>query len=299
MPDFTTTTLLSDCKLYGAIPTGQPAFTDANLLKILTDELRSKLAPFIMSTREEYYVTYSDSTITSSTTSFDIPTRASGMILRDVKLVNNSDIESDLVRVNPAYQDLHYKGFYLRDNKVYLLNPGNYSDYSLRLFYYLRPSELKAVADCALISSVGSSSVVVSAVPSTWGSSETVDAVQANPPFGILGKDLTGTISGTTITLSSVPTGLAAGDYICLDQESPVPQLPQELHRLLVQAGLIRFAEILGDKDTRKEAIQTFDEMSKSLAGLITPRVVGEPKKTINYESFLSRPIKGIGNYWF
>jgi len=297
MPDFTTTTLLARCKLYGAVPTGQPAFTDAQILNILTDELRSTLAPLILSCREEYYVTYEDTSITSSTTSFDIPTRALGMILRDVKIVDSSDRESDLVRINPGFNQMHYSGFYIRDNKIFLLNPSKYSNNSIRLFYYLRPSNLKAVADCAKVTTVGTTSCVVSAVPSSWSSSETIDCVQANPPFGVLGKDLSATISGTTITFT-VPTGVAVGDYICLDQESPVPQLPQELHILLTQAATIRFSEILGDIEGVKTATKKYDDMVKSLTSLLSPRVVGEPKLVVNYDSFINARFRNNLNWW-
>lgn len=285
---YTTTELIAKIKLWGAIPPSQPAFTTTQLLDLATDELWSVTVPFINDLREEYFVTYSDSTIsTAERQTFDIPSRAAGGLLRDVKLVNDSNDEEDIPRIDLEYQQRHFWGFYIQGNKLHLIKSEDYSTYSLRMYYYVRPSQLVATSRCAQVSSVGTTTFDVTSVPSNITDGDTVDIVQANPPFETLSLGVTASISGTTITPSTMPTGLAVGDRMCLKEESCIPQIPLESHTLLVRGTVVRVQEILQDNkgiDTNKKK---YEEEKAAIANVLTPRVVGEREKIKNYESFL------------
>jgi len=283
---YTTSELLAKVKLWGAVPASQPAFTDAQLLGLLTDELWSNVAPFIMQFREEFFVTYQDFTITTGTRGYNIPTRTVNGVLREIKTVNSSGDEFDIPRVSPERTQRSSYGFYLENNKVYLIENDSYTDRTLRMYYYRRPSELVETTDCAQVTSVGTTTFDVSAIPSAMVSGETVDIVQATPPFNILSQDITATWVGTTVTPSSMPTGLAVGDWMCKDQESCIAQIPLETQPLLVQAVVVRINEILDDAKGLKLSTEKYDKIKESLRELISPRVVGETKAIINDEDF-------------
>lgn len=301
MPDYTTTALKTKAKLWGAVPTGQPAFTDANILDIMSDELITTIVPFITQFRSEYFVTSSDFSITSSTTEFDIPSRAVGGVLRDVKLVQGSgtnEIESDVPLINTQYTQNHNYGFYLEGNKLKLIKPENFTNFTLRLYYYFRPSVLVETSDCALVTSVTTTTFDVSSIPSSWTSGETTDIIQSTPPFNTLASDITSTWSGTTVTPSTMPDDLAAGDYLCLDGETPIPPIPVETFPMLVQATVVKFQEILTDKDGLKMATEKYEKIKESVTSLLAPRVVGEIKKVNNYDNFLDGTTTRIYNLW-
>jgi len=296
---YTTTQLINKIKLWGNVPTNQPAFTSTQLLDLATDELWTKTVPFINDLREEYFVTYSDTSITTATDqSFDIPSRAAGGLLREVKLVNDDGDETDIPRINPEYQQRHYFGFYIRGNKVFLIKSEDYSGYSLRLYYFVRPSELVATSRCAQVSSVSTSTFDVTSIPSNMTSGDTVDIVQANPPFGTLSLGITATWSSTTVTPSTMPSGLAVGDWMCLDQESCIPQVPLESHVLIVRGVVVRIMEILQDDKGLKSNLERLEQEKETVANILTPRVIGEIKKINNYESFLLNQ-RDRSIYWF
>lgn len=298
MADYSTTALLAKAKLWGAVPTGQPAFSNANILDIMTDELITNISPFVIQFREENFVASKDFTIASGTSEYAIPSRATGGVLREVKLIDSEDNEVDIPRINPQFMQNHDFGFYLKGTKLVLIEPGNYTSYTLRMYYYLRPSTLKATSDCATVATVGTTTFTVNAIPSGWTSGDTVDIVRAIPPFDLLSQDITATWAGTTVTPSTMPTGLAVGDYLCQAEETPIPKIPVEVFPLLVQATVVRFMEILADNKGMKLAMDKYEQVKKSVTELLSPRVVGEVKKINNYDNFLDSNQIRIQNVW-
>lgn len=298
MADYTSVSLLADAKLYGAVPGQQPAFTDTQILGIMTDELRTTIAPFMMQFREEYFVVSTDFTITNSTTEFSIPTRAVAGGLRDLKLVNGDDTESDVPILNMEYQQSHYYGFYLQGNKVKLIQPANYTTFTLRMYYFVRQPTLVETTDCAKVATVGDTTFTVDSIPAAMTSGQNVDIVQAVPPFNLLSQKISATWTGTTVTPSTMPTGLAIGDYMCNVEESPIPLIPVELRPLLVQSTVMRFNEILADSKGLKQSTEKFNTLKQSLTDLLSPRVSGELKTINNYDNFLDRSSFRIENLW-
>jgi hypothetical protein len=294
----TTTELIAKIKLWATIPAAQPAFTNAQILDIATDELWNYVSPFIINHREEYYVTFTDSDIsTAENQTFDIPGRSAGGVLREVKLINSDGFETDLPRINPEYRSTTDFGFFLRDNKVWLLRSENYSSYSLRLYYYRRPSELVLPAACAPVTATGTTTFEAT-VPSTMTTGDTVDVVQVLPPFGTLKQDITATWSGTTVTPSSYPTGLAVGDYMCPVRKSCVPQIPVEVWPVLVQAVVVKIQEILGDQGNLRRAQEKLEKVTEDASSLLSPRVVGEVKRIKNHDGFIHENAAWFRGWW-
>lgn len=286
--DYTTTGMVATLKKWCAIPSGQPAFSTTNLIQMLSDELLYVVVPFIMSLQEEFFVRNTDTSITASTTSFAIPSRAMGNKLRDVKLVDSNGEEADVPRINPENdQDFSY-GITVRDSTVRLLEPGDWVNYSLRQYYYLRPSYLVAEDESAKITSVSGKAITVSTVPSGWSTSSTLDVINGKSPFNVRLIDQgVSDITSNVITMDNTPTGAAVGDYLALAENSPVANIPYEAHPMLIQSAILKILESLGDKNGLQLAASKYAQMQSNLMKLLSPRITGATKVVNNQDSFI------------
>jgi hypothetical protein len=283
--DYTTTGLIADVKRRGHFPTSQSTFQTSDLLKILNDALYAVIVPLIQSAQEEFFVTYSDTTIVAGTDAYAIPSRAIGGALRDVATVDGAELTS-LERLDPEVitHDDRPEGFMLRGNKV-VLYPSPVQSGTLRLSYYRRPSELVATSSCGLITAIntGTNEVTVSSTPSGWTTNTSIDIIPSTPHFDALSEAVAiSSVAGTTITLPSLPSGLAVGDYLTPAGQSPIPQVPVEAHPLLAQAAALRCASDQGTDDAFKRLADVYSRMERDFLQILSPRVEGAPKKVNN-----------------
>jgi hypothetical protein len=290
---FTTDDLISSIKSRASVPTSQNLFATADFLRFSNEELQSSLVPMLMSVREEYLVTSVDVSIVPGTSSYRINKRAIGGKLRDVQLVSGTSLRS-LAQLNPediTSTESGQQGFYIKSNSIVLSpTPTNSSDI-LRVSFFQRPNKLVAVSDAAQITSVDTvnNQVVVSAVPSTFNTGTLIDFIRNQPGFECLDIDkaISG-ISGTTITFGTLPSDLEVGDYVCIATESPIPQIPQELHPMLAQLAAIKCLEAMSDQAGLANAEKKLKEMKQSALEVISPRVDGEAKKIMSTSNLVN-----------
>jgi len=288
---YDTDKFLASVRQRGALPTTSNTNnvnSTANLLALATEELHIKLLPLIMSTREEFYVTETDFALVAGTAKYSIPTRASGLVLRDLQIISGNSIQS-LPPIDPEVISTTSQGaveaYYLQHNKVVLYpTPGSSSD-TLRMRYFARPSRLAAILDCAKIISIDTdtSTVTVSTVPSTWGTGTVVDFVSADIPYQCRAIDqVILTVSGADITFTSLPADLAAADWVAPQEYSPIPQVPQEFQPVLAQMTVVKALQALGDEQAAATAQKDLDILQQNALLLVTPRNQGETRKIIN-----------------
>lgn len=294
MASYSTTDFLASVRMRGSIPTTTSTNnvnSAANLLIMATEELHIKLLPLIMSVREEFYVATKDHAVTENQANYGIPSRASGMVLRSVHLVDGTTV-CELNPVDP--EDVTTtatgtpEGYYLEHNNVVLYPTPNATSGTLRLRYFIRPSRLTTTTSCAQVSAIntGTNVVTVGSIPSSWGSGTIIDFVDADAPYACHAIDQTiSNVSGTDITFSDLPANLAVGDWVALAEYSPIPQLPHEFLPVLSQMTVVRALEAIGDREGAMAANKVLTEpdvgMVASALKLITPRVHGAPKKVI------------------
>ena len=288
MASYTTADLLSVIKKRVFIPTNQETFSDADLLDMATDEMRSIIVPAILSAREEWYVVVEDIAInTSESQNFvNVPSRAIGGSLREVTYVSGS-LEYNLPRM--SLEDRTYRdnqgpisAFYMENNRIKIL--GNESG-DLRVYYHCRPGKLVKTNEAGQVTSfdTGAKTVTVSSLPTGWAIGNTVDFINGKPHFEHRGVNFTiAGIAGTTITLSEdLPTTLVVGDWVALEDESPIVQVPLEWFAYLSQAVQVQVLDALGDFEAMQRAENRRDTLHKNAMKLITPRVHGETKKIV------------------
>lgn len=298
----TTTHMIDDVKRIGNIPISQSTFSAADIVDYLNDEMESVLVPLLMSVREEFFVTYTDSDITASTTSFAIPSTAIGQRLRDVVLVDtsgSSTVYTNLPRLTLeqiASETGATRGFHIIGNTVELYPSDAFIGLTIRLYYFKRPNRLVIESATGQIQSIntGTNTLTLAALPNSWTTSNTVDGIAANQPFNTVASGLTvSNISGFEITVSDV-SALQVNDYIALEGTSPFAQLPTEAHQLLVQGTKVQMLESQGDTEGWKIAKVKYDATMKSLINTITPRVDGQYKKVVSNNTVFNTNRRGF-----
>ena len=163
--------LIESVKRRTSIPTDQNTYTDQDILDILNEELDIFGIPHLLRNYEEYLVYYEDLSLVAGQVEYSIPYRAVGNKLRDLSLVNKNsdgdilDIE-EMSRINLDEISDYDSGlgfsnkngvFYLRNNKVVLVDNST-EDYShIRMWFYLRPNSLVEESKAATITAIDTS----------------------------------------------------------------------------------------------------------------------------------------------
>lgn len=286
--DYTTSGMVETIKKRAAIPNGQPAYSDDNLIKILSDELLYTVVPFIMTLQEEFFVHYVDTAIENNKFNYPIPTRSIASGLRDLKVVSSNGDEQDIPRISPENDQNFAYGITIRDNNVRLLNPSDWTGYSLRMYYYLRPSYLVPTDEAAIITGINGNDITIDTVPGTWSIGEVTDFINGKPPFNIKLTDQTvSNITSNILTMASEPTGVIVGDRIAKADESPIANIPYAAQPYLIQSAILTVLEGLGDQAGFKLAAAAYMKMENNLKTLISPRITGEPKVINGQDLFL------------
>lgn len=96
-------------------------------------------------------------------------------------------------------------------------------------------------------------------------------------------------VSAASITFpnATVPTEFVVGDYICLQYECIVPQVPTDLHNILAERVCARIMKAQGDDAGLKNAKTDIQDLEARQATMIDNRVEGSPQKIFNRHSLL------------
>ncbi len=288
--DYTVDGVIADVKRMGSIPTHQSLFQEADFVATLSDEMKTILVPMIMSTMENHFQTYADQTIVAGTQNYTVPWRAIGNKLKAVKIHNDEEEIEDLPRLDlrdigaDTIGEIFKKsGFRLEGNDVILYPDDNWPDKTLRLYYFRRPNDLCTTDNAGQVVSINTSTLEVQLanLPTEWTTSDTIDAIKNEPPFKALGEAVVVTnIAGLVITLASIPTGLAVGDWIALKGQSPIPQIPYDCFPLLAARGVVAVFSALSPQ-AGAQAIKDYGELRMEYLKMIAPRVDDAPKKLV------------------
>lgn len=87
--------------------------------------------------------------------------------------------------------------------------------------------------------------------------------------------------------ISDVPTDLVVGDYICLANEAIIPQLPPDLHNVVVERACARILSAIGDQAGLQSSMVKIQEMEKNQSRLLDQRVDGSPSKISSKNTLL------------
>ncbi len=304
--DFTTTALLASVKRRAMIPASQVLFQDSDLLNILTEELHADIVPLILSVREDHFLYNHDQAIDTSASKYAIHARAFGQKLKDVVLLNSDSKEVDLPRANPASikkeqslgsfptagPSFHFEG----DDVVIYPDASNLGNMSLRMKIFRRPNNLVAQSAAGKITAIDTAlkQLTLANLPTTWVAGDDVDIIKGQPGFKSRGDDQDiasiNTASKILTMTAAIPSGTVVGDWVSLAGESPIPQIPYEVHNILAQRGVIKVLEDLGDANGLQAAADVYKDMVEKCKVMVAPRADDSPKRLIS-----SSPLFGGG----
>lgn len=315
-PDYTVdgSTLAMVNSVYRRIlsPNSQNTILPADVIAFLDEEMRTTIDPLILAAQEEFFVQNIDQPVLQGVYNYTIPKRAAFATWRDVVFVDPNNNEINMSMLSPEYLKVTYPaggqpplyvfGFILQNDQIILYpnTSGTPTQYRLRMKIKRRPNNLTETANCGQITAIntGTHVVTLSNVPSNWTASDTFDIIPNSPQFTSRQDDQTvSLISGNSLTFTSpginysvvpaapypaLPVGLSVGDWVCPSQMSCIPQVPYDMFPLLVQRGVIKTLEALGDTQNLTIAERRYADMAVDFARTVSPRIDGTPKKIVN-----------------
>jgi len=302
----TTDNLVTSLKRRAMIPTDAATFTKTDLIAILNEEVDVGLVPYLLSVHEEYLVYTVDESFTATgQQTFKIPERAIGNKLRGAAIVDSAGNLLNLTKVEIDELDIfqnEYDNFgdeytyYVKNDSIIVTSTAGITG-SLRMYFYMTPSELVEDKFGAVIQSINTTTgeIVVDKIPSTFTNGASYDFTKNKSPNIILNYDKVAAINTATkvITFNTtdIPSNLVVGDYITLAGESIVPHLPRELHPILAQRAAIHCLHALGD-DRVQMAEAKLVQMERNVIDLIDNRVETSTQKIANFNSPLRQTRK-------
>ncbi len=277
---YTTSDLISLIKLLGHVPQGNSTFTATGLLTLADFELRTAIAKQLKETNEGYFQTYVEYD-QNSTGEYAIPSDAVAASIFSLQIrngqaiwpVSRQEVEEMTTTTFPSVGNWSYL---IRNNTIVVL-PIQFSGV-LRVTYERRHSKLVTTSACAQVSAINGQVVTVGSVPAGWLVGDSVDLQASQPQFDVLSTCDIADITGTDITLTGDLSTLAVDDFLCLEGQTCVPQVPVEFHQLLGQRVVCKIYELQGYMDKLKAAKAILSEMEASLTALVTPRTTSSPK---------------------
>lgn len=279
-------------------------FATADFLDVIDNVIRSKMVPLLKRTRESYLLRKVELELTSGTSRYPIPGRAAAesvhSILTEVSPDHWAPLERTEVHQAHAFTSAAGAGlfgYYLEDDSVeFIPTPG---EATVRFVIYNRPNLVVEASAVGYISAVntGTKAVTVktwdedaedfttSAAPSTFSSSVLYDLVKGTPGFRNHGTDLAATVASNVLTFAeTLPDNLAVGDFVCLAGETPIAQIPAELHPLLAQEVARELLEAKGDAKAER-AQATADRLQTDALEMLTPRASAAPRYVHNFNA--------------
>lgn len=292
-PQYNVEELIKTIKRACSVPTSQLTYTDVDWAALANDVLQTTVVPLIMSTREDYFVTFED--VSSPADGIiPFPANAVGSKLRNVCfisqrnpliLINLPRIDLDVVSGVGFYNMWTLAGFYVQGENIVLYpNTAVPTNTPIRMYLYRRTLVLADPESYGRVVSVDpmSNTVLLDFVPHSWAIGTELNSVGSQPNFSITNELTTITaVSSPSIILDSVE-GIEVGDYISEAGYSAVPQVPIEAHNYLAQLTAAKALEGLADHEGMKAAYGEAEKLKTSLLVMISQRVDGSVKKVIN-----------------
>lgn len=312
----TVSELLVSIKSRMMLPEANSTFSDNDLIAFMNEEMLIGVVPSILQMKDNYLTAKAVVPLTTARVKYPLPERALGNKLNDMSYSSDGLNEYEMTQIN---SDEKYSGIGMTSNTGYMrqfymqgdsivLYPDTNSTIGgfLYFYYYMRPNSLVKDAAVGTITSIDRTlgTITLNSVPTAYLIDSTYDFIKRNSPHSIMTKssgvpaiDLEITniqISAKIITLANsadIPTDLKVGDYLALAGESPIPNIPTELHMVLAQRVACRVLEAIGDTAGLANADKKLQEMEGKTGVLLDSRVEGAVHKIRNRGT--TRTIRG------
>ncbi len=235
---YTTSDLITLIKLLGHVPQSNATFTSTNLLTLSDLAMRTSIAAQLKQANEGYWQTFEEFDQNDDGI-YGIPSGALASGTYSIQIRNGQAIwpvshQQISEMTTTTYPSVGNYAYTIEGNTITVL-PAQFSGV-LRITYERRPSKLVATTACAQVSAINGQIVTVNSLPSGWVVGDDIDLQASQPQFDIVGAGVISNISSLDVTMTGDLTELAVDDFLCLADQSCIPQIPVEFHPLLAQA---------------------------------------------------------------
>lgn len=297
--DYSIVELVAAVKRRAVLPTNQSTFTAERIAALLDEELQATLVPLVLSTAGEHLLAWEDYTLTDAV-EYAVPSGAIGDRVREAVIIDPTTGQHLVDLAVVGLDRLHLATVYepaltIRGSKLVMV-PTSRPGATLRVYYSRRPSRLVWTTRAVQVTAVdsGTDTVTVSGtLPSALTTiGATVSVTPAVPPFEE--RDTAPTIVNAAtpdLELSDV-SGIEVGDWIALEGESALPQIPADLHAALAQRGAWRVLRALGSPAS-DAALVDYETLADAWVQIASPRVEGEARLVLGTDPIgdcLDRP---------
>lgn len=291
---------IGQARMRGGLPSTDARFTDAKLLKLLSDELQGNVAPLVHNAKAEHGIISYSVTAVVGQSEYQLPFNAFASTLRDVYWI---DSNNNITPLEPrsAADPLMYalsrnngtpRYYYLRGARVNVVPPPGAAG-TLAMPHYARPGILtNTYSQIATVTDLGSGLVNLAfGSASALFNFDPIAIVRGEPGFETIAENFSTAWNSTTDVTITLPSGVSAsqivtGDYVCSPGESPVPQVPVELFPLLHARAALVAVPSTGDMSQASGALSAqVADLEAKARSFLQPRV----------ESGSPPPGKGLG----
>jgi hypothetical protein len=294
MADFDTTALLADIRVRGQIPT-YGDWTDDALLLLATAEMRTYVAPLLISHQDSYFNERATTPLVANQSIYRIPSAAVGGKLVGVYLQYTGQQSFPLNQTTEhRLLDRSLKGqpeaFYFYDSSNIALVPVPTSTTGTLIFKYNRRTATLVTPAVG-----GSTSRTVTNVLSVGGGVYEfnpallgiLDCIKGSPNFENIGSSVSVTVGTTLASRVTLSSGvLEVGDIFPQVGVSWLVQLPPEYFYLLSQQCACKYLEDIGSTEELQTSMSIRKVMQDQLTPSATPRSDESPKKFKNRKFF-------------
>lgn len=296
------------------LPQNQNTFSEDDFLEILNEEMNIGVVPHVLSFHEDYYLRTISVPFIIGVTNYDIPHRAMGNKLREVRLKDANGNLFELTRISVEDQPyFQYNNFGIGSNTlrtfsiqgstiVFNSPPTDTSGIGgfLDIVFYDRPNSLVAESRTARVSAFDRTlnTITLDNFPAVFANQTIFDVTSiTNPHKLIIIEGVSSTVPTTSslvLTFDSLPSSLQIGDVVALPEETIIPQVPQEVVGMLAQRAAMKCLEAMGDTQGLQNALQRLEEMKVNTGSILDSRVEGAPLKINNIHSPLRNSRKFV-----
>lgn len=304
--------LVTEIQKIAGIPAREiQGYKKADLLEHADAFLSSRLLAQVMAGREDFYVQRERIAITSTKNDYRIPTRAIGDKLRGIWYVDTQGnrckldpiLVSELHRYSPTSTTLH--GFYFTATMINLVgNPGSgflELSYGFRVGKIVLSTEARQVVTVPTANQLTIGSSLAGFVANAYTDIHSAYGGHdlklwrnkiASVAGGGLTINLTDPIDGSTFGTRAVEVG----DWICLERQTALVALPEELIPALARGVAKRISEAENDREGAEYHSAEGEKDAKAATSLVaSDRVQAKPARFMGRSS----PFFGgsIGNF--
>lgn len=299
------TDIISRVRMNCTIEDDHPDYTDAWIGTEYNDALSSKLSEMIMESKSGYWLQFQDFTTTVGQPCIRVPPRALILSKLEMSMGGNGSFcrlpevfegHADLFNV-PSATTGRPRGYVLRGDQIWLMPPPDNSGYTIRVWYFIRPSIISRPQSTGVIdTNIDRVNRIIPFVGGVAGFPHkyingvdngllitTTDLVDIIHPDGwhelaIVSAPFNSSANTITLAPGTDMSRVQIGDVVRLAGYSDWPPIPDDFHRMLCD---IVSSKILVQLENNQKAASIFQDGGADMARfsrLISDRTLEEPR---------------------